>query len=64
MFILMFLIPVLIIWAIIALARGDAWSGSPRHSDQVESAMELLKRRYACGEINREEFEERKGNLI
>ena len=63
MFIFMFLIPVLVIWAIIALARGDAWFGSPRHSDHAESAMELLKRRYARGEINKEEFEEKKRSL-
>ncbi|MFQ6078729.1 MAG: SHOCT domain-containing protein [Thermodesulfobacteriota bacterium] len=29
-----------------------------------ESALEILKRRYARGEINKEEYEERKKNLI
>jgi putative membrane protein len=29
-----------------------------------ESAIEILKKRYARGEINKEEFEERKKDLI
>ncbi|MBI2958167.1 MAG: SHOCT domain-containing protein [Chloroflexi bacterium] len=59
----MILVPVLVVWAIIALARGDNWSGGQRHSGHAESAMELLKRRYARGEIGKEEFEEKKRAL-
>ena len=52
----------LIIWGIIALIRwgsrrGDYASGSS------ESAMDILKRRYASGEITKEEFEEKKRSI-
>jgi len=63
MFIFMFIIPILVVWAIVAAARGDAWFGSPRQYEHTESAMELLKRRYARGEINKEEYEEKRRAL-
>jgi putative membrane protein len=53
----------LIIWGIVALVR---WTGrSSGCHDQVysESAVELLKKRYARGEIGKEEFEEKKKGL-
>ena len=52
----------LVIWGIVALVRG--LSGS-RGSDSstTDSALELLKRRYARGEINKEEYEEKKKDL-
>ena len=50
----------LIIWAIFSFTRRSNVFGRPNE----ESAIEILKRRYARGEINREEFEERKKNLI
>ncbi|MBI2857874.1 MAG: SHOCT domain-containing protein [Chloroflexi bacterium] len=61
--IFMIFVPVLVIWAIVALARGDTWFGSQRHSEHAESAMELLKKRYARGEVSKEEFEEKKRAL-
>lgn len=54
----------LVIWGIIALARGTAWSGSADPSNHSESAQEILKRRYARGEINKAEYEEKKKDLI
>jgi len=63
MFVFMILVPILIIWAIAAAARGDGWFGGQRHPGQTESAVELLKRRYARGEIGKEEFEEKKRTL-
>ncbi len=52
----------LIIWGIVALARHF---GGPRYyRSEDNSALEILKRRYAQGEINREEFEEKKNALI
>ncbi len=58
----------LVIWAIVALVRGPShhddsaacW-GHPEHSD---SALEVLKRRYASGEIGKEEYEQKKRDMV
>ncbi len=53
----------LVIWGIVALVRGLSGSrGSD--SSKADSALEVLKRRYARGEINKEEYEEKKKDLI
>ena len=59
---LMILFGILVIWAIIALLRGTI---SPRadSSGRIESALEVLKKRYARGEIDKEEYEEKKRDL-
>ncbi len=66
---LMFLMPILwiavvgfIIWAVIAAVRrpGD----SDHSAGQSDSALEILKKRYARGEISKEEFEARKKDLM
>ncbi len=44
----------LIIWAVIALVRGVSGHGC-YGSNTSESALEMLKRRYASGEITKEE---------
>jgi len=48
----------LIIWAIVAAVRHPAGSGS-----SLNSAMNVLQRRYARGEINKEEYEDKKRDL-
>jgi putative membrane protein len=65
----MWLIPVLgiaflglIIWAIVASVRSSNESKGP-DSSEADSALEVLKKRYARGEINKEEYEERKKDL-
>ena len=66
----MWLIPVfwivflgLIIWAIVALVRSSSESrGSD--SSKADSALELLKKRYARGEIDKQEYEEKKKDLV
>src|SRR3990172_9211558 len=59
MVIFMVLIPILVIWAIVALVRGgDAWSGDRGYYGHGESALELLRKRYARGDISKQEFEE------
>lgn len=52
----------LVIWAIVALIRGV--TSQSERSGQSDSALEVLKRRYARGEIGREEYEEKKKDLI
>ena len=47
----------LVIWAIIALARGG--SGN----EKGKSPLEILRERYAKGEIDQKEFEEKKKDL-
>jgi putative membrane protein len=49
----------LIIWGIVMLVRrGGGCCGTTRPT--TESALDILKRRYASGEIGKEEFEEKK----
>src|SRR4030043_882138 len=42
----------LVIWGIVALVRGVSSPSNTGTSNQSDSAMEILKRRYARGEIN------------
>jgi putative membrane protein len=53
----------LVIWGIVALIRGLSTPDSGR-STQADSALEILKRRYARGEITKQEYEERKKDLV
>ena len=52
----------LVIWGIVLLVRG-AVSATGGSSHQEGSPMEILKQRYARGEINKEEFEQKKKDL-
>ncbi len=53
----------LVIWGIVALVRGLSGSrGSD--SSKADSALEVLKKRYARGEIDKEEYEEKKRDLV
>jgi putative membrane protein len=47
----------LIRWLVLSTDRG-------RGSKAEDSALEILQKRYAKGEINKEEFEEKKKDLV
>jgi len=51
-------IVLLIRWLIISTRTAS------RDTDSVDSALEILKRRYARGEIGKEEFEGKKRDLL
>jgi putative membrane protein len=50
----------LVIWGIVAFVRFG-FSANCRH---VDSALETLKNRYAHGEISKQEYEEKKKDLV
>lgn len=52
----------LVIWGIVTLIRGISSSGGSTR--ETESALEVLRKRYARGEINKEEFEQKKKDLM
>jgi putative membrane protein len=58
---LMILFWVLVILGIVYLVKGIA--GSAKKREQQETAMDILKKRYAKGEISKEEFEEKKKDI-
>ncbi len=53
---------VLIIWLVITLvrSRGDVTGGSQHKNDD---ALDILRKRYASGEITKEQFEQMKKDL-
>lgn len=60
------ILPLLLI-AFIAYALGgrpqQVWSQSPAQSTE-QTPLDILKTRYAHGEINREEYEAMRGDLL
>jgi putative membrane protein len=52
----------LIIWAIVA-AVGRSGESRGQGSPKTDSALEILKQRYARGEINKEEYEQKKKDI-
>ena len=54
----------LVIWGIVALVRGRGACCVSSEQNSGESALDILKKRYAKGEIYKEEFETKKKDLI
>ncbi len=53
----------LVVWGIIALVRGSGVCCVPSQQVSKESALDILRNRYAKGEIDREEFESKRKDL-
>ena len=54
---------ILIIALILIVIRVAMRSGIKQSDGQDKSPLEILKKRYAKGEINKEEYEDRKNEL-
>ncbi|MEK6815107.1 MAG: SHOCT domain-containing protein [Nitrospirota bacterium] len=61
----MILIWALLILGLVVLIKLVAGGGAEKGGSKAEdSALEILKKRYARGEIDRKEFEEKKQDLL
>ncbi len=61
--IVMIVIGVLIVWGIIAIVHGIDLRRITDSSQHTDSALEILKKRYASGELSKDEFEQKKKDL-
>lgn len=57
----LFLVVAGVVWLVQALGRGT--STSPSGGSPAESPLDILKRRYALGEITKEQFEQMKRDM-
>ena len=56
----------LLFWGlvIVGIVLGIRWLVSQGKDSRSDSALEILRQRYARGEINKEEFEAKKRDLV
>lgn len=54
---------ILVIVFILSMLRNSIFFDRQNKSEEKESPLDILKRRYANGEISTEEFEERRNKL-
>jgi len=55
---------ILVVVGLVFLIKWLAQQSKPTETRQSESHLEILKKRYAKGEIDKEEFEQKKKDLI
>jgi len=55
------LLVVLVVWAVSTLSMGRGGNQSPPAAQ--ETPLDILQKRYARGEIDREEYEQRRRDL-
>ncbi len=60
----MWIIWIIIIIAVILLAKGYLSRSQNQREPTEASAVDVLKKRYASGEIDKEELEEKKRDLM
>ncbi len=53
----------LVVWGVITLVRGSGACCVPSQQSDKESALDILRKRYAKGEIDRDEFETKRREL-
>ena len=56
------LLPILLVWALVKYLRGGQPSHAP-DSGKKPDALAVLEERYARGEINREEYMQKRDDL-
>jgi putative membrane protein len=61
--IMMLLFWALIIFGIVTLVRYLSDRGPTTRSTEVETPLQVLRRRYASGEITKEQFDDMKRNV-
>jgi len=60
----MWIVWIVVIVGIFFLAKWVVQQSRPGEQKPDESSLEILKKRYARGEINKEEFEQKKKDLL
>ena len=56
----------IVFWVVFGVVMSRVHWGRHRHWDRSadKTAMDILKERYAKGEVNKQEFEEKKKDLV